>query len=245
MHTEGHNTPPNTPPGGPRHGKGEIQSGTHAGHGPSADSAQSGFETEDIRVGGIVTFLAGFSGFITIFFFFCFALGKVINHALIQYDGPANKWHKINTMGTTPPGGKLQDLTPSPVMEQRQLAAMTNTFPTPRLLPDDGNQEVADMHAREDLLLNYYSTSSDLPKGAVRIPIQRAMELIIQRGLPQAPASAQPQALMAGESRPIVTAPLTNGFARTGFEQQTILTREEQNEYRTAIGSEEAKADQP
>ena len=35
---------------------------------------------------------------------------------------------------------------------------MTTTFPEPRLDIDDGNQATADLHAREDLLLDHYST---------------------------------------------------------------------------------------
>ena len=38
--------------------------------------------------------------------------------------------------------------------EQEQLAKMTQQFPTPRLELDDGNQDLADLHEREDLLLN-------------------------------------------------------------------------------------------
>ena len=67
------------------------------------------------------------------------------------------------------------------------MAEITQTFPTPRLLIDDGDQDVADLHAREDLLLSNYSWV-DQSKGTVRIPIEQAMELIAQRGLPVAPA---------------------------------------------------------
>ena len=70
---------------------------------------------------------------------------------------------------------------------QNKMAAMTQQFPTPRLQIDDGNQEIADLHAREDLLLENYSWV-DQSQGKVRIPIERAMELIAQRGLPVAPA---------------------------------------------------------
>jgi len=49
------------------------------------------------------------------------------------------------------------------------------------------------------------------------------MELIAQRGLPVA-QPAQTQAaqvqLMTGDSTPTVPVPLTNGFARTAFEQE-------------------------
>jgi hypothetical protein len=115
---------------------------------------------------------------------------------------------------------------------------MTQVFPTPRLETDDGNQDIADLHAREDLLLDYYSSSQDIPAGTIRIPIERAMQLILQRGLPQATSTRQPAALMAGETAPTVTAPLTNGFARTGYELQTIESREEQNEFNRAEGKQ-------
>ena len=114
------------------------------------------------------------------------------------------------------------------------MQQMTQVFPTPRLETDDGNQDLADLHAREDLLLNYYSSSADLTAGTIRIPIARAMQLIVQRGLPQAPASQQSTTLMAGESAPTVTAPLTDGFARTGYELGTMEAREEKNEFNRA-----------
>ncbi len=64
-------------------------------------------------------------------------------------------------------------------------------------------------------------------QGKVRIPIARAMELIAQRGLPVAPEE-QTEPLMAGDRAPVVTAPLTDGFARTGYEQQYMETLQQQ-----------------
>jgi hypothetical protein len=221
MHTEGHDM------GKPK--REEVHPS------PQRDSEQPGYETRDVSVGGIVTFLAGLSGFVLIFFFFCFAMGKAINYALVKHDGEPNKWHSQRvTLGATPRGEKREDLTSDATMEQRQLQQMTQVFPTPRLETDDGNQDIADLHAREDLLLNYYSSSPDLTTGTIRIPIDRAMQLIVQRGLPQAPGTQQPSTLMAGESAPTVTAPLTDGFARTGYELQTIETRDEKNDFNRA-----------
>ena len=94
---------------------------------------------------------------------------------------------------------------------------LTQNFPTPRLQTDDGNQEIADLHAKEDLLLENYSWA-DQSQGKVRIPIERAMELIAQSGLPVAPAVEQAP-LLTGDSKPVVAVPLTSGFARTGYEQ--------------------------
>ena len=199
------------------------------------DPEHPGYEVEDVNVGGIVTFIAGLCGFLVIFFIVCFFMGKAINYGLAEHDGPANKWHASQgDLGNTPRGEKREDLTSNAVMEQRQLAQMTQTFPTPRLETDDGNQDTADLHAREDLLLNYYSSSPDLPAGTIRIPVARAMQLIVQQGLPKPAAAAQPAPLMVGETEPTVQAPITDGFARTGYELDTIEAREQKNEFNRA-----------
>jgi hypothetical protein len=59
------------------------------------------------------------------------------------------------------------------------------TFPMPRLQPD----ETADMNkfrVREEEILNSYGWV-DQQAGKVRIPIERAMELVAKTGLPSAP----------------------------------------------------------
>ena len=68
----------------------------------------------------------------------------------------------------------------------------------------------------EDLLLENYSWA-DRSQGKVRIPIDRAIQLLAQRGLPVAPAVEQAP-LLTGEQRPANSVPLTSGFARTGYE---------------------------
>ena len=187
---------------------------------PLADSP--GYEVTDVNVNGIVVFLASLAAFVGVFFIFCFGMGKVINTAIIKSDGPPNKWNQIGSQ----PRGKREDLTSNAVMEQQQLNQMVQRFPTPRLQTDDGNEEIAEMHAREDLLLDYYSWV-DRSSGKVRIPIARAMQLIAQHGLPVA-ADEQTETLLAGDRAPVVAVPLTDGFARTGFEQQYRDTIEQQ-----------------
>jgi hypothetical protein len=46
------------------------------------------------------------------------------------------------------------------------------------------------------------------------------MELIAQQGLPVAPQVTEAP-LLTGDSKPEVALPLTSGFARTGYEQDT------------------------
>ena len=203
------------------------------------DAEHPGYETADVNVSGVVTFVAGLAGFVVIFFFFCFLMGKAINYVLIKQDGPADKWHTTALMepGATAHGAQRQDLTSNAALEQKQLQAVTQAFPTPRLETDDGNQDTADLHAKEDLLLDNYSTSNDIPAGTVRIPIERAMELVLQRGLPKPAAAAPTQTLMFGDSKPTITVPLTDGFARTGYELETIAAREQRNEYDKAMAN--------
>lgn len=196
---------------------------------------QPGYETQDVNVGGIVTFLTGLSGFIIVFFLFCFVMGKAINTGLLKEDGPADKWHGGQPMHESEVSRKREDLTSNVTLEQREYAGMTQSFPTPRLQTDDGNQDTADMHAREDLLLSNYSTGAGLPQGAVRIPIDDAMALIAQRGLPKPAGGLQTVGTeMAGDAHPIASQPLTDGFARTGYELDQMTAREQRMEFNQA-----------
>ncbi len=183
-----------------------------ASHGPPPEEIDTslGYEASDVGVTGIAVFLVSLLVLIAVAGVLCYGIGKVINARMNKEDGPNSKWTQTVDIR------QLGNLPSSPEM-QNKVEEMTQTFPTPRLLVDDGDQDVADLHAREDLLLSNY-TWVDESKGTVRIPIERAMELIAQRGLPVA-QPMQVQALMTGDSAPTVTVPLTDGFARTSFEQ--------------------------
>jgi hypothetical protein len=194
-----------------------------------ADSDHPGYETTDVNVGGVSVFLAGLFGFVLVFFVFCFVMGRVINTALEKEDGPVTKWNQMSEFaGAATTGGKRQDLASNPDMQQKEFQQMTSTFPSPRLDIDDGNQATADLHAREDLLLDNYSAGEG---GVVRIPISRAMQLIAQRGLPVNSQATTAGVLMAGDEKPVVQAPLTSGFARTGYELDVIEAREQKMSY--------------
>jgi hypothetical protein len=204
---------------------------THNPNDPvNASTPQTGYEASDVSATGIAVFLASLLAFIAVFFVFCFGMGKVINNQLVKRDGPPNKWNDIEHKPGEVPG----NMASNPAMEQQQLQQMTQRFPTPRLETDDGNQDLADLHVRESLLLNNYSWI-DRSQGRVRIPVDRAMELIAQRGLPVLPGStAVPApgeviegAAMEANANDVVLpqVPLTNGFAPTGYEQELAASR--------------------
>lgn len=191
----------------------------HGQHGPSREEidASLGYEPSDVRVTGIVVFLTALSIFVAVAGVVAYGMGKLINTHMAKEDGPTSKWSKtvdVRDLGNLPTNPQLQ----------HRMAEITQQFPTPRVQTDDGNQDVADLHQKEDLLLDHYSWV-DRSQGKVRIPIERAMELIAQQGLPVAPA-AEHAPLMAGDRKPALTIPLTSGFARTGYEQEQAAAAE-------------------
>ena len=222
MHTEGHDM-----------GKDTLGNEPPKSQAPKLDAEHPGYEIEDVNVRGVAVFLAGLFGVVVIFFFFCYGMGKVINNLWIKQDGPTTKW--AIAAGATPPG-KGANLATNPEIEQQQLRQITGNFPEPRLDIDDGNQATADLHAKEDLLLEHYSLVDGQP-GTIRIPIERAMELVAQRGLPVESATATADSV-AHAAEPVVHVPLTDGFARTGYELETIEAREQKVNYGKAVNAE-------
>jgi hypothetical protein len=224
MHTEGHDM-----------GKDNLGNTPPAAGAPKFDAEHPGYETTDVKVTGIVVFVAGLFGTVIVFFFVCYALGAIINSQFVKGDGPPTKW---TIAAGEIPAGKGENLASDPAIEQKQLGAIVANFPAPRLDIDDGNQATADLHAREDLLLENYSSVDGQP-GTIRIPIERAMELIAQRGLPVVSPSSSNAPALAHAERPALRLPLTNGFARTGFELDTIEAREQKMEFNNAEGASE------
>jgi hypothetical protein len=192
----------------------------HHVHGQTPEDP--GYETTDVNVNGVLVFLAGLAGSVFVFFIFCFLMGKVINSAMNKSDGPADKWHQAEA-------GGVKGLTSNPQLEQHELQQLTATFPEPRVNADDDMQGTADLHAREDLLLEHYSSTPGQP--GIRIPIERAMQLIAQRGLPvhAKPVAEEPK--MFGDAEPHIQAPLTDGFARTGFELDEMEARKQKMDF--------------
>ncbi|MGA2632709.1 MAG: hypothetical protein ABSF16_00585 [Terracidiphilus sp.] len=179
-------------------------------HAPEEIDASAGYEKSDVKTRGILVFLTALAIFVVVTAVLCYGIGMVLNAHMRKEDGPRSKWAKTVDVTT------LGNMASSPEL-QNKMATMTQQFPTPRLQTDDGSQEIVDLHAKEDLLLENYSWV-DQPQGKVRIPIERAMELIAQRGLPVAP-TVEAAPLLTGDVKPVVAVPLTNGFARTGYEQ--------------------------
>jgi hypothetical protein len=160
----------------------------------------------------------------------CYAMGKAINYGLLQQDksDAAKSPLAASTPATIQRRG--ESLATDPDLEQADAAKIAASFPNPRPPVDDDNAETSDMHAREDLLLEHYTQAdpAEGPAGTIHIPIEKAMELIVKRGLPQAATGAAAvQTKLTGDTQVNITAPLTNGFARTAYELDQMESREQ------------------
>ena len=186
------------------------------GHEPEPVDISAGYEVSDVKVTGIIVFLVALGVFVMITGLLCYGIGKVINAHMNKEDGPNTRWTQTVDIR------QLGNLPSSPEM-QNKVAELTQSFPAPRVQTDDGNQDVADLHQREDLLLEHYSWV-DQKSGKVRIPIERAMEMVVSKNMVNVMPAAKTQAPMTGDARPQVTVPLTDGFARTAYEQEQAAT---------------------
>jgi hypothetical protein len=185
---------------------------------PEEVDVSKGYEASDVKVTGIVVFLISLTVLVVVSAVLSYGIGYAIFAHLGKEDvkdyGQRNKWTKTVDVRT------LGDLASNPQM-QNKIAQTTEQFPQPRLQLDDGNQEIADLHAKEDLLLDNYSWV-DKSQGKVRIPIEQAMEIVAKQGLPVAP-KVESAALLTGDTKIEVAHPLTSGFARTGYEHDKAI----------------------
>jgi hypothetical protein len=147
---------------------------------PELRHPETEFEHEDLSAGGILGFLAGLA--ITGFVIHIILVGMYV------YLDTYQKKHE-------PEGSPLVRRTGKEDMRQ-PTPEIANKFPLPRLEVNERN-EIYAFRRKEEETLNTYAV--DPKTGVVHIPIERAMQLVAQRGLPVAAQSPQ-AAKKPGES---------------------------------------------
>ena len=145
----------------------EIQPGNHASHGD--------YERRDIGVAGILYFIVGL------------AVATFVVHLILAglYD-----FLDKRARAHQPAVNALIENVP---MDTRKVAPgyPNQAFPNPRLETDERGQ-LNDIRLNEERTLNSYGWV-DQQAGTVHIPIERAMDLLAQRGLPVRSQSANSQ----------------------------------------------------
>jgi hypothetical protein len=134
-----------------------------------ANPGHGDYERSDISAAGIVYFLVGLIVFL------------VISHFIVS--GLYDFLEKYSQAHQTP----ISPLVNNAPVDTRKLPTdyrdyLKQNFPSPQLETDERTQ-LNDVRLREEDTLSTYDYI-DQKAGTVRIPIERAMDLIAQRGLP-------------------------------------------------------------
>lgn len=145
-----------------------------SGHGTHGSHENGGFEHEDLGPRTVYIFL----GTLALVLVASVFVANGTYHALDRYfqtHQPVPSPMRLATHGDT------RDLNTPAVTEK-----IETTFPRP-LLEDDERNELTNLRTQEDDQLDSYGWI-DQKAGTAHIPIERAMQLTVQRGLPVRPA---------------------------------------------------------
>jgi len=131
-------------------------------------TADTGFEHQDLSPRGVYVFLVGMAVGVILVAVVLMGLYHATDAYLRQHQPPQSP------------------LAPQTQADTRQVSPeVINAFPQPRLERDE-RLEINSFRLQEEQVLDTYGWV-DQKAGVVRIPIDRAMHLIAQRGLPTTP----------------------------------------------------------
>jgi hypothetical protein len=140
------------------------------------------YEHEDLSPRGVIYFMIGLALVVVIIYLIVFGMYRFLD----TYE----KAHQPPMSPMVTPQADTRTVTPED----------TQSFPQPRLEKNEGTDLQHDIEDQDRKLATYNWVDKD--KGVVQIPIDRAMDLIVERGLPvrpegstsaQAPAPAKKQ----------------------------------------------------
>jgi hypothetical protein len=171
----------------------------------SGQPSPDGYERSDLGVAGVLYFLAGLTAMVLLAYF---AMGGL--YAFLDRREKAQQ-PELNPL-----------ITNAPADTRKETKEDTLKFASPRLEDDERSQLNDILRSQDETLYSYGWV--DEKAGVVRIPIERAMEIVAQRGLPvrsqpgTADAAAQERAKNddPGEAGPAKTSAKTTGAKKGG-----------------------------
>jgi hypothetical protein len=150
---------------------------------PANSAGNSGYERQDIGDKGVLYFLLGLAVAGLLVYFVVDGLYSFLDKRSEAQQAP------VNPLVTNAPADTRHVGTDYP----------QGAFPNPRLEEDERGQ-LNDIRIKEEQTLGSYDYI-DKNSGTVRIPIDRAMDLVVHRGLPvQKAAMESPAAVPSGDS---------------------------------------------
>ena len=145
----------------------------------------TGFEHEDWSSGTVYAFLIGLAIVCVAVFFILRGMYAYLDARSEAHQPPQNPLVAAQPEVRNVPRREMQE-------------QIKTTFPDPRL-EENERQELTQFRESEEDTLNSYGWV-DQPAGVVHIPIQRAMELIAQRGLPVRPETGHASTAATGRA---------------------------------------------
>lgn len=160
---------------------------------PANSAGNGGYERSDIGARGVLYFLLGIA-----------VAGVIVYFVVDGLNGYLEKRSEAEQTAVSP-------LVTNAPADTRHIGANypQGAFPNPRLEEDERGQ-LNDIRIKEEQTLSSYDYI-DKSAGTVRIPIERAMDLIAQRGLP-----VRTQGMAAASVAPNVATPKTGAPKKKG-----------------------------
>jgi len=145
---------------------------------PVKNNGHADYERKDIGVGGVIWFLIGLGAVLVICFFLVKGLYSVLEAHF------AAKQPAVSPLATNVPKDtrKLPSEYKTDAESTDYEKYLQQNFPAPQLETNE-RTELNKIRMREEDILSTYDYV-DKNAGTVRIPIDRAMDLLVQRGLP-------------------------------------------------------------
>jgi hypothetical protein len=133
-------------------------------------NADTGYESEDLSPQGVFYFMGGVAVLGVVIYFLLIGMYRYLDNYDRTHQPPANPM--AATTGVDP-----QTMNYKQILDQAQ-----QTFPKPVLEHSEQTQYVEELKKENEVLGSYDWV--DQKNGVVRIPIDRAMDLVAQQGLP-------------------------------------------------------------
>jgi hypothetical protein len=151
-------------------------------------TGQEGFEREDMSPAGVFYFMVGLAIVAILIHFIVTGMYRYLDSYDSKHQAPMN------------PMAVKTGVDPRTMTFQDAEGQMQTTFPQP-VLEDNERQQFSTLVEKQDEILASYDWI-DQKKGVVRIPIDKAMDLLAQRGMPvREPGTAPAAAPSKNESK--------------------------------------------
>jgi hypothetical protein len=155
---------------------------------------REGFETQDLSSAGVLYFMAGLAVLVILIYFIVAGMYRFLDSYDKGHQEPMN------------PMAVKTGVDPRTMNSDEIQKQVDKTFPQP-VLEQSEQRQFGEFLEKQDRILASYDWV-DPKGGVVRIPIDRAMELLAQRGLPVLPQGAAAQA--PGSAKKETKAPPAN-----------------------------------